>query len=194
MAEKAKPFEGLKEAGEKFKQLREGIDQVHELINGLRELAEYRVMVGIPASAKPRRSRDGKKEINNATLLFIHEHGSPAANIPARPSLHPGIRESKREWGEHLKEAAKAALESKESQMIKSFHKAGMVASAAVKKKIIAGIPPPLKPITVALRRQRHPSRKATDPRHVTPLVDTAQMLNAITYVVQKSGRTVKKV
>ncbi len=184
-----KPFTGLKEAGEHIKGLHEEANHLHELYRGLEALAAHRVMVGIPASAKSR--KEGK--INNATLLFIHEHGSPAQGIPPRPSLNPGVRDSHREWGEHLKEAAKAAMEGNEKKMMQSFHKAGLVAATAVKKKIVAGIDPPLKPATIAARRRRHPSRKAASEADVTPLVDTAQMLNSITYAVEKNGRVVAK-
>lgn len=77
-------------------------------LNGLGKLAAY---VGVPAAGRNARAQqllamsgktNNKKQktklaksalgdINNAELLFIHEHGSPIKHIPARPVLLPAV-------------------------------------------------------------------------------------------------------
>lgn len=56
----------------------------------LKELDRVDVLVGIPARTTPRT----KQVINNASLLFIHTHGSPIRGIPARPVIEPAIAAS----------------------------------------------------------------------------------------------------
>jgi hypothetical protein len=65
---------------------------------------------------------------------------------------------------------------------------AGIVAVRSVTRRIQAGIPPPLKPETVARRRVRTPGsryrRKATTAADVVPLIDTGEMLRSIAWVI----------
>ena len=169
-------------------------DNIGNIGAALRDLASARVLVGIPQDAPYRSGKDGNLvrtgNIDNARLGYIHEFGSPVRRIPARPFLFPGVRGSQDQWMPHLEAAAVAALEGKPGQMNKSLYRAGIVAMSAVKKHIRAGIPPPLALATVMARRRRSPGskyrRKATTPAQVIPLIDTAQMINSITFVVEK--------
>ena len=70
--------------------------------------------------------------------------------------------------------------------MDKALHAAGTTAVSAVKNRIVAGLQPPLSPVTIARRRARTPSRQARSQSDTTPLVDTAQMLNSISYVIKR--------
>src|SRR5262252_1539676 len=144
-------------------------------------LAHAQVLVGIPSDndtdkqdetgGSPHTERRDDAPIGNAALGYIHEHGSPINNIPARPWLYPGVANSKSEWMRYMRQAADAAMRGDQSLMERAFHAAGMTAVSAVKARITAGIDPPV-------RRHR-------DPDH-TALIDTAQMLNSISYIVRR--------
>lgn len=158
-------------------------DKTKEIQKALRDLADSQVMVGIPDTAD---GRSAGAAIGNAALGYLHETGSPANNIPPRPFLQPGVNESKDKWLAYLKQAGELAMEGKASAVDKALHAAGITAVTAVKARITAGIPPPLKPATVAARQRRTKSRQANSAADVTPLIDTGQLLASITYVVRK--------
>lgn len=171
------------------------IDRAAEIQKAIHLLAASRVMVGIPATTALRRSEPGQPStINNAALAYIHEHGSPEANIPARAFLKPGVQNAKNEISAGLKVAARLALEGRTDAVDRQLHRVGMMGRDAVKAKITAGPFVPLKPATIAARRRRSAGskyrRKATSAADVRPLIDTAQMRNAINYVIRKSGGT----
>jgi hypothetical protein len=179
-------------------------DHTEELLRALDELARVQVLIGIPNDAEQPHyggtgarestgtarvaTAEGPAEINNAVLGYIHEHGSPINNIPPRPWLAPGVEESKSRWLPYMEQAGTAVLTfpSDSSKMDRALHAAGMTAVSAVKTRIVAGIPPALSERTIAARRYRTPSRQARQQADVTPLVDTAQMLNSISYVIKK--------
>lgn len=172
-------------------------DHVPQFKEVIRRLADTHVLVGVPADDEQphlgsgargpnRRTPVGHSTINNATLGYIHEHGAPEANIPPRPHLIPGVQSVQRQIGTALGAAAKAAFGGNQGEVDQNLNKAGLTAQSAVKLKITSNIPPPLKAATIAARRRRHPSRKAMTARDVTPLIDTAQYINSITYIIRK--------
>jgi hypothetical protein len=133
-------------------------DHVGELNEALKELSKSQVLVGIP---------------------------SEKANIPARPWLAPGVRESQSQWEPYLSQAVNLAVEGKKAAVDRALNAAGIKAVSAVKNRITAGIAPPLASATIAGRRRRGGQSAATSV-DTTPLVDTAQMLNSISYVIRK--------
>lgn len=162
-------------------------DNTKKLTSAMQTLGGYEVLVGIPEAYGP---PTPGSTITNAALGYIHETGSPINNIPARPFLRPGVKNSASKWQPKLADAAQAALQGDQGAMLAKLADAGIIASNAVKRTIQAGIPPPLKPDTVRRRRKRSPGskyrRKATTPADVTPLIDTGALLRSITYVVVK--------
>lgn len=153
-------------------------------------------MVGIPSDKSLR--EDGG-EINNAALLYIHEHGAPEAGIPARPSLEPTVKSHQKDMIEPaLFEAASAAFAGDTGKMERTLARLGQNMADAVRDTITAGIPPPLKEETLIARARRKAGyQKAKGERREklrekaveaggTPLIDTAQMLRAITWVLRK--------
>jgi hypothetical protein len=169
-----------------------------DVVSALRDLAKVRVLVGIPSD-----STASDRTISNATIGYIQEFGSPARNIPARAHLVPGVEGSQDQWIKYMEQAAKAALEGNSGVMDQALNAAGQTAVSAVKKVITAKIPPPLQPATVAARRRhRGPKGRAARAAYrqfhakfeagtatmaessATPLVDTGQYINSITYVV----------
>lgn len=175
-------------------------DRTRELMRDVEALVRRDVLVGIPdddgagevGAQSGGNARTGSGEPNNAQLGYIHEHGAPEANIPERPFLVPGVRAAQPQVEHRLKAAAKAALDGNTGKMNRNLHAAGMEAQISVQRKLQSGPFAPLAPATIAARRRRSAGssyrRKATTPEEVKPLIDTAQMLRAVTYVVRDKG------
>lgn len=179
-------------------------DHSNELLDALDMLARVEILIGIPSdndqphfdengtqgemAGNERQQGDTGAPITNASLGYIHEHGSAIGNIPPRAWLGPGVEGSKGDWLKYMQQAGTAILTFpfSPSKMERGLHAAGMTAVSAVKNRIVAGIEPPLSERTIAARRRRTPSRQARTSEDVTPLVDTAQMLNSISYVIKK--------
>jgi hypothetical protein len=170
---------------------------VKSIIDAIMALAKIRVVVGVPEEKDAR----SDSPMGNAGIAYVHEFGSPAQNIPARPFLRPGISGSKSEWTPYLERAAKRAMAADsataaEAAVTAELSKAGMVAANAVKNHIRAGIPPPLKAKSVKARQRRSKGskyrRKALTPADVTPLIDTGTMLRSISYVLETKGKRSK--
>src|SRR5579859_2139297 len=89
-------------------------DKVNVVIGSITHLVGKQVLVGIPESTAGRED-DGKggSHLTNAMIGYLMETGSPARNVPARPWLVPGTRDSQSEWMPYLKGAAAAALDGK---------------------------------------------------------------------------------
>lgn len=135
-----------------------------------------KVLVGIPETKTTRRESE---QINNATILAINNFGSPANNIPARPVMDIGIRNSQDEVAEQFKLAAQGALSEGESALNKYYNRAGIIASNSIKKAINSqqDIDPP-SAATLAIR-------KLAGFKGTKALIVTGQMRNSITYVIK---------
>lgn len=155
------------------------IDNFADFSKGVQALDKNQVLVGIPAEKAARSSEEATGPINNAALGYIHDNGSPAANIPARPFLDPGIKTKQEQISGFMGAAGKAALEGKPQLVFKNLTAAGLVAQAGVRMKINTGPFKPLAPATIAARQRR--GRRGT-----RPLIDTAQLRNAISFIVRK--------
>jgi hypothetical protein len=172
------------------------IDKVGDISKAILLLADKKVMVGVPASKD---MRDNSTGINNAALAYIHEHGAPEANIPARPFLEPTVKAKQKSVIEPaLYAAASAAFAGDPGKVERTLSKLGQEMADAVRETIRAGIPPPLKESTLIARARRRAAYKnakrerkaALREKAVAaggiPLIDTAQMLRAITWVLRK--------
>ena len=137
------------------------------------------VLVGVPSDKAQRKAEETNEPMNNATIAYIQDNGSAAANIPARPFMQPGIEAVKSKIAVSLQHGARGALNGEQEAVEKGLNIAGLAAQASIRGKINEGIPPPLSPRTIAARK----SRGRTG---VKPLVDTGQLRNAINYVVRK--------
>lgn len=163
------------------------------VLKALAKLKKTEVLVGIPADSEPREDTP----LTNATLGFIHENGSPASGIPARPFLVPGVAHGRPEIREHLEAAVKAAYRGKARESSAELERAGSVAESAVKREITTADFAPLKASTIA---RRNASRNTTSKRSnedvrsdefgqgIRPLINTGQLRNSITYIV-KGGK-----
>lgn len=153
-------------------------DNVAKVLASIQELAGKQVMVGIPAS-KAEREEGDTEPINNAQLGYIHEYGAPASNIPARPFLNPGIARTQESINNHLKKAAKAAMDGNEEKVDVELNATGLIAQAGARNEINSGDLAPLAKSTLAARRKRGRTGDK-------PLIDTGQLRNSITYVIRK--------
>lgn len=158
-------------------------DELPKLNAALRALTANRVLVGIPAEDALRRPDpdEGGPPINNAALLYIHEHGAPEANIPARPSLFPGIATVQGEINKRFETCARDALAGKTVNVTRTLTIVGLIAQNAVKAKITEGPFIPLAPATLAARRRKGRTGER-------PLIDTGQMRNAVTFVIRPAN------
>jgi hypothetical protein len=181
--------------------------KMEDLTKALEAMTSKQVMVGVPAEEALRKPEAGEKTpINNAALAYIHEHGCPAAHIPARPFLRPGIEKIRDKIKERLWAVGKIALKGDDVAVDKGFHALGLVAQNAVRAEINRGVPPPLADSTLRgrARRGRKGAIKELKRRaalggdvsetallegisNAKPLIDTAQLRNALTYVIRQT-------
>src|SRR5260364_229664 len=115
-------------------------------------LVHKEVLVGIPADAPERQEED---EPGNAALGYLHETGSPARNIPARPFLVPGVRSAQKRINRYFEQSASAALDGHMEQVDKALHRAGLAAQNAVRAKKTEGPFKPLAESTLQARARR---------------------------------------
>lgn len=142
-------------------------DNLDKILKQVAKIAKRSVLVGIPEGSE---RSDG--EISNAALAYIHELGAPAANIPARPFMAPGIEDAKERITAQLEKGSKALMEGNAHKADQALNAAGLIAVNSIKNKISDGDFAPLKDSTI--------KRKGSD----RPLLDSGQMRNSITYLV----------
>ena len=104
--------------------------------------------------------------------MFIHTNGSPAKNIPPRPTIEPTINENKARITKMFSEGVKNALS--EDGSTKDIEKLGIWLTNKIKAKFGSDELAPDSPATIA--------KKKSD----RPLIDTGQLRNSITYVIRK--------
>lgn len=156
------------------------IDKTKALADQLKALARDRVLVGIPSSTAGREPDPEHPEpINNATIGYIMENGSPAANIPARPHLKRGIEMAKAKIVDKYRKGAKALFDGKITDAEDVHTAVGFIAEDSIKTLIETGDFTPLAPRTLAARRARGITSEK-------PLTDTGAYKAAITHVVRK--------
>lgn len=156
------------------------VDKLPGIAKALKELAETRVMVGVPGDKIERKEDgEGQNPINNAALMAIHESGAPEANIPARPVVHPTISDNKANIEAYLEKAGDRALDGDVSGMNKTYAALGLFMQNKLRAKITTGPFDPLSERTLAGRRAK--GRTGTK-----PLIDTGQLRRALTYVIRK--------
>ena len=170
-------------------------------------LTKLEVLVGFPEETTDRDpAEDGKKEdLTNAALGYIHDNGAPEANIPQREFMVPGIQAAREKITDKLGQTMKAVLRGGgEAKIEQGFTQVGLIAANSIKRTINEGIPPPLSDRTLRARMKagrkngggarkgaaqeldRRWDGQAPSLEYAKPLVDTAQMRNAVTFVIRK--------
>lgn len=181
-------------------------DKMKGLLDKLKKIASLEVYVGIPEVTGPREVRTEEiatkgEAVSNAQLCYIHTHGSPVNNIPARPIIEPAIEaeDNKEAIAKQLGEASKALLDQKQTEVRRSLRLAGMEGQNRVRAWFID----PRNgwaqnsPLT-ALRKVeklRGKALKEVQGRLAAsesigdisrPLIDTGQLRRSMTYVVKE--------
>lgn len=134
-------------------------------------IGSVKVKVGIvgPEAATAR----GDGGMTNADIWIIHELGAPEAGIPARAPLRKTFDAKIDELKGMQLKLSKLLLNGK-VDVDRAFNILGAWGAAAIKATIKAGLEPPNAPSTIA--------RKGSS----TPLVDTGQLINSVTWAVYK--------
>lgn len=143
------------------------LDEIERRAKALRQRKAY-VKVGLLGRSAARTGG-----LTNPELGSIHEYGT--STVPARPFLGPPFRERRAEYIKLLAKAfARSVLDASPESFRRTLALLGQKITADTKAGIVSGggIPPPLSPKTV---KAKGSSR---------PLVDTGQLLRAITYEV----------
>jgi hypothetical protein len=163
-------------------------DDLTPMINkALKEMGDAVVYVGVPADSKPRKVEEGEKDPpTNAELAYWHNYGDARDRYPPRPVLEPGVEDAKDKILEILKAGSKSVLDGK-STINRVLGLVGTAAVSSVKNRITNSIDlPPLSPTTVAIRKLKATKKGNKKFSGERPLLDTAQLMNAFTYVVDK--------
>lgn len=170
----------------------------------LQLLAQTEVLVGFPEeNADRKEDEDSKEPITNAALGYIHDNGAPDQNIPARPFMGPGIEAAKDKLADKLGQVMKAVLKGGGPDVVeRGQHQVGFIAANSIKRAINEGIPPPLAESTLKSRVRRKSAMKgalqeldrrwddqAPSVEFAKPLVETAQMRNAVNYAIRAKSR-----
>lgn len=134
------------------------------------------VKVGILGDATENQRTDGT--LSNVEIGTIQEFG--AGNVPERSFLRSTMDEKGGDYRRLMANGLRQAFGQKGAELEASTERVlnlvGMKAAADVKNKIRAGIAPENAPSTIAAKGSS------------TPLVDTGQLLNSISWQVTKGG------
>jgi hypothetical protein len=145
----------------------------NRLVKNLVRSPNVRSKVGVQGSEAEVARTGG---LTNAGLAAVHEFGSPARGIPERSFLRSTFDEKQKGYQKELDRIAGmvldgAALEG-EMRLLGETYRSDIIG------KIHSSIPPPLSPETI--------ERKGGES---TPLIDTGQLLNSISVVIEKGSR-----
>lgn len=155
-------------------------------IDELEKLSKSEIYVGFPASAK---NEDGLTiakyaRWNNYGTFTHDENGSTTKRIPARPFFTEGFyfekyQERRTKLAKHLvKQISNGKLTTEEA-----CGRLGIEAVNNVRDSILTGPWAPNKPSTMARKLAKSKGKKSK--YGVKPLVDTGDMINAVTYIVK---------
>lgn len=141
----------------------------------LRGLNSYAAMVGIPSTAPRPVDKETKKPlaINMASLALIHERGSAANNIPARPFMKQTRQRAEGRFARLLRRLYKQVVNGKVNP-INGLSKLGVAYEGEMKNTFLVGQFTPNKPATI---KRKGSSR---------PLIDTGHLRQSIISKVVK--------
>ena len=118
-----------------------------------------------------------------AYVAAIQEFGNPAGNLPARPFFRNAIAKNKQAFADNSRRGVLAAIEGRIAPEA-MLEQLGMMGSSAVQESITDGSYEPLKQSTLDTKQ----SKKRTDGVSDKPLIDTAQMLQSVSYAVESKA------
>lgn len=194
-------------------------DKLSQVINNIVALSKKRVLVGVPADENERKDEEGRPEkVGNAALAAIHNEGSELQNIPPRPFIDLGIKNTQERVNIHFLAAAKAQLNDDQEKVLMSLNKAGQIARDGIKNVLRTGdgLDPLTRETLLARTRKRKylwgkltkeqrkllgkqeqraliKENRETIMASMVPLFDTGNLNNSISYVVEVDGERVKE-
>ncbi len=146
-----------------------------EFEQAMADMQRKRVQVGFfPEASYP----DGTPV---AYVAAIQEFGYPQGGIPARSFFRPTVTEKKEAWWRQFAGAMVGALSGKLPSFEAALEQIGGMAAGDVSRTISRVQTPPLSEATLKARQ----SRKKTKGVSEKPLVDTGQMVQAVTHQVE---------
>ena len=154
--------------------------KLQDRLQCLQYLATHTVEVGLTRTASER----------SRALLAIHEHGTPAMHIPARPVVKPALAQPsvKAAMSAAMRKACDAANAGDLSGTTSALEDSGKAGVEGIHAYIDHGIPPPNSPITLSGGWMRNPiSKKPVKVKGksgTTPLIDTGQLYNDFDYEI----------
>ena len=170
-------------------------DRLEEILEATTKLAKRQVLIGVPDINA---GRDDTSEVSNAAIAYWMEFGVPEKNIPARPSIIPGVQSMEQQNINRLRKAGEGALDRQPEKTEAQFEAIGLENVSAVRMKIRSGPFVPLAPSTIAARARSDMSKLDELYKHdtiasdqhaaltgVQPLIDTAKFLQSINYVIR---------
>lgn len=136
----------------------------------LRGLKSYAALVGIPSTAPRPVDKETKKPlaVNMATLALIHERGSAANNVPARPFMKQTRQRAEGRFSRLLRRIYSQVIHGKVDPQ-KGLARLGVAYEGEMKNTFTMGQFTPNKPATI---KRKGSSR---------PLIDTGHMRQSIT-------------
>lgn len=149
---------------------------IEDLRRAITRAGEQSVLVGIPQEKTQRK----KAKINNASLLYIQTHGSPARNIPPRAVIEPAIEDppARKQIEGELADAVSSSLDKKQIDARRHLERAGIAGMNAAKAWFVSA-KNGWAPNAPAVVKRKGSSR---------PLIHSGQMRQAITYVVRENA------
>ena len=156
------------------------IDRMPQVMRGIKRMSMERVLVGAPGETAERNVPGEHGPMNNPTLLYIHENGSPAANIPARRTLGPGIADARDKIATRFGAVGRAILDGRNPDVGKQLYAVGLIAQASVRARFGGDDLAPLSASTIAARRRKGFKGSA-------PLIRSGDLRTAINFVVVQS-------
>ena len=161
------------------------------LTKSLEKLKGMSILVGIASGGKKDKRKDEGPD--NSVLGYIHEKGSPAMNIPARPFLVPGVSEAKADIAKGMKTAMQAALHDDMREVKVILEQTGLKTVASVKSYMQSADFEPLKPSSIRNRNRsrmtkgKRESEAKLDSAGIKPLINTGQLRDAIDFFIEES-------
>lgn len=192
-------------------------DALKDVFERVKKASGNFVVVGVTSDKSERKptkrkgsNKQGDENVNNASLAYLHENGSPADHIPPRPFLKQGIAEMKKEIPAMLSNGLRRELDGKKGALNQSMHAVGLRARNAVQAYIRDSSHfAPLSDTTIEnraadrdnssfhtnkglykeLRRAGFDRRQAQHIAGYKPLIDTGALIGSINYGIRKDGK-----
>ena len=161
--------------------LSEDTKKLEDRLQCLKYLATHTVEVGLTSTASGR----------SRTLLAIHEHGSPAMHIPARPVVKPALAQAavRVKMASAMRKACASALDGDMDGVTAALEESGQAGVDGIRAYIDKGVPPPNAPVTITGGWIRNPVSgepvKVKGKSGTTTLVDTGQLYGDLDWEIR---------